>query len=84
VAPTHQLVQLNHQQHRDARVYGFVRYFLESVGVPGLAFLASIIAHFSGAQLLSLGIIGEFLTRTHHMTMERPAYRLSETTSPGN
>jgi undecaprenyl-phosphate 4-deoxy-4-formamido-L-arabinose transferase len=27
-------------------VYGFERYFFESVGVSGLAFLASIIAHF--------------------------------------
>ena len=65
-------------------VYVLVRYFLEGVAVPGFAFLASIIALFSGAQLLALGIIGEYLARMHQRTMERPAYLVSETTSPGN
>jgi len=65
-------------------VYVLVRYFLEGVAVPGFAFLASIIALFSGAQLLALGIIGEYLARMHQRTMERPAYLVCETTSPGN
>ncbi len=60
-------------------VYVLVRYFLEGVAVPGFAFLASIIALFSGAQLLALGIIGEYLARMHQRTMERPAYLVSET-----
>jgi glycosyltransferase involved in cell wall biosynthesis len=65
-------------------VYVLVRYFLEGVAVPGFAFLASIIALFSGAQLLAIGIIGEYLARMHQRTMERPAYFLSETTRPSN
>ncbi len=65
-------------------VYVLVRYFLEGAAVPGFAFLASIIALFSGAQLLALGIIGEYLARMHQRTMERPAYLVSETTSPSN
>lgn len=46
--------------------------------VPGFAFLASIIAIFSGAQLFALGIIGEYLARMHFRTMDRPTYQVSE------
>jgi len=48
--------------------------------VPGFAFLASIIAIFSGAQLFALGIIGEYLARIHFRTMDRPAYIVSDET----
>lgn len=65
-------------------VYVLVRYFLEGLAVPGFAFLASIIALFSGAQLLAIGIMGEYLARMYQSSMERPAYLLSETTRPGN
>ena len=51
--------------------------------VPGFAFLASIIAIFSGAQLLALGIIGEYLARMHFRTMERPPYAVRERTENG-
>jgi len=40
--------------------------------VPGFTFLASIIAIFSGTQLMALGIIGEYLARMHFRMMERP------------
>jgi undecaprenyl-phosphate 4-deoxy-4-formamido-L-arabinose transferase len=42
--------------------------------VPGFAFLASVIAIFSGAQLFALGIIGEYLARMHFRMMDRPPY----------
>jgi undecaprenyl-phosphate 4-deoxy-4-formamido-L-arabinose transferase len=48
--------------------------------VPGFAFLASIIAIFSGAQLFALGIIGEYLARMHFRTMDRPTYLVREVT----
>lgn len=48
--------------------------------VPGFAFLASIIAIFSGAQLFALGIMGEYLARVHFRTMDRPAYLVREDT----
>ena len=48
--------------------------------VPGFAFLASIIAIFSGAQLFALGIFGEYLSRIHFRTMDRPTYLASEDT----
>ena len=65
-------------------VYIILRYFIEGVSVPGFAFLASIISLFSGAQLLALGIIGEYLARMHQKTMDRPTYLVSETTLPAN
>lgn len=49
--------------------------------VPGFAFLASIIAIFSGAQLFALGIIGEYLARMHFRTMDRPTYLVRQVTS---
>ena len=56
-------------------------YFLYGRAVPGFSFLASIVAIFSGAQLFSLGIIGEYLARIHVRTMERPQYAIAEAVS---
>lgn len=54
------------------------RYFLEGVALPGFAFLASITIIFSGAQLATLGIIGEYLARMHFRLLDRPAYVVRE------
>ena len=54
-----------------------VRSFVEE-SVPGFPFLASIIAIFSGVQLLTLGVIGEYLGRMHGRVMDRPAYAVRE------
>ncbi len=51
-----------------------VRYLVAGSSIPGFPFLASIIAIFSGAQLFTLGIFGEYLARIHLRTMDRPAY----------
>lgn len=53
-------------------------YLINGASVPGFAFLASIVAIFSGAQLFALGIIGEYLARMHFRTMERPTYLVTE------
>lgn len=53
-----------------------VRYFVSGNTVPGFPFLASLIAIFSGAQLLTLGIIGEYLARVHVRMMDRPPYAI--------
>ncbi|MFL6451862.1 MAG: glycosyltransferase family 2 protein [Bryobacteraceae bacterium] len=55
-------------------VYVLFRYFTEGGRVPGFAFLSSMIAIFSGAQLFALGIMGEYLARMHMRTMNRPSY----------
>ena len=50
------------------------RYLTLGHSVPGFPFLASLIAIFSGAQLFSLGIIGEYLARMHVRSLEQPTY----------
>jgi glycosyltransferase involved in cell wall biosynthesis len=55
-------------------VYVLGRYLIQGGSIPGFPFLASTIAIFSGVQLLSLGIIGEYLARMHFRMMERPTY----------
>jgi undecaprenyl-phosphate 4-deoxy-4-formamido-L-arabinose transferase len=58
------------------------RYLLYGTTVPGFTFLASIIVIFSGAQLLALGIIGEYLARMHFRMMERPTYTVRKEIAP--
>ena len=55
-------------------VYVVGRYVKEGGTVPGFPFLASIIALFSGAQLLSLGMVGEYLSRMYFRSLEKPPY----------
>jgi undecaprenyl-phosphate 4-deoxy-4-formamido-L-arabinose transferase len=55
-----------------------VRTVVQGSPVPGFPFLASLIAIFSGAQLLTLGIIGEYLARVHVRVMDRPAYAVHD------
>jgi glycosyltransferase involved in cell wall biosynthesis len=55
-------------------MYVIGRYIWIGGSVPGFPFLASIITIFSGAQLFSLGIIGEYLARMHFRMMDRPPY----------
>jgi len=59
-------------------VYVISVYLVRGGSVPGFPFLASIIAIFSGAQLLALGIIGEYLARMHFRTIDRPPYVIRE------
>ncbi len=54
------------------------RYLIQGSPVQGFPFLASTIALFSGAQLLSLGIIGEYLWRMYFRVMDRPAFVVRE------
>jgi undecaprenyl-phosphate 4-deoxy-4-formamido-L-arabinose transferase len=60
------------------------RYLLYGTTQQGFPFLASIIAIFSGAQLLALGIIGEYLARMHFRMMERPTYTVREKIVPSD
>ena len=55
-----------------------IHYILYGSAVPGFAFLASIIAIFSGVQLFALGIFGEYLARMHFRSMDRPTYVIGE------
>ncbi len=64
-----------------AFMYVLLRWLLQGSAVPGFAFLASMIAIFSGTQMLALGVIGEYLARMHFRTMERPTYAVREHTA---
>lgn len=52
------------------------RYLMLGYSVAGFPFLASIIAIFSGAQLFTIGIIGEYLARMYFRSMNRPSYSI--------
>ena len=54
------------------------RYLIQGTPIPGFPFLASIIGIFSGAQLLALGVIGEYLARMHFRVMDKPSYVVRE------
>jgi undecaprenyl-phosphate 4-deoxy-4-formamido-L-arabinose transferase len=41
-------------------------------------FLATTLAIFSGAQLFTLGILGEYVARIHHRVLREPAYVIRE------
>jgi undecaprenyl-phosphate 4-deoxy-4-formamido-L-arabinose transferase len=59
-------------------IYVMVIYF--TVGsLPGFPFLAAIIALFSGTQLFTLGIFGEYLARMFDRSMDRPPYVIYQT-----
>jgi undecaprenyl-phosphate 4-deoxy-4-formamido-L-arabinose transferase len=55
-------------------IYVVARFIIQGGSIPGFPFLASIVAIFSGVQLFSLGIIGEYLARMHFRLMEKPSY----------
>lgn len=63
-------------------ILGYVLYmfFVHGHVVPGFTFLSSIIAIFSGVQLFSIGVIGEYLARMHFRLMDKPAYVVGEAT----
>lgn len=58
--------------------YVVIKFLVYPINVPGFPFLASIIIIFSGAQLMALGIIGEYVGRIYARTMDRPPYILEE------
>jgi len=54
-------------------IYVLVNYFMRGSALAGFAFLASMVALFSGAQMFALGIIGDYLARVHLRSIGRPA-----------
>jgi glycosyltransferase involved in cell wall biosynthesis len=57
-------------------VYVISRYVIQGVTVPGFTFLATVIVIFSGAQLFTLGVIGEYMARMHFRVMRQPSYSI--------
>ena len=61
-----------------ALIWVLVRPLLTGQSVPGFPFLASTIALFSGVQLFTLGVMGEYLARMHFRIMRKPTYVVAE------
>jgi polyisoprenyl-phosphate glycosyltransferase len=61
-----------------ATVYFIIRTALFGVDVPGYASLIVSVSFFAGVQLLSLGVIGEYVGRIFAEVKGRPLYILAE------
>ncbi len=59
-----------------------IRYVFGDSEVAGFTFLAASLTLFSGVQLASLGVIGEYIGRIHLRSMGRPQYVVRSTTTP--
>lgn len=51
-----------------------VQYFTGVTTVPGFTTTIAVISLFAGAQMITIGIIGEYLGRQHFRSMQRPMY----------
>ena len=58
--------------------YLILRTAIEGVDVPGYASLMVVVLFMGGLNLLTLGIIGEYLGRTYIETKSRPLYVVRE------
>ena len=56
------------------------RFFAGDTTVAGFTTIASMVALFSGAQMLAIGILGEYVGRLHSGSMGRPTYVVRERT----
>lgn len=61
-----------------ALVYVIGAYLATGRPLSIFRFLASVLAIFSGAQLFTLGILGEYVARIHHRVLREPAYVVRE------
>jgi len=58
--------------------YYWVRTMLFGVDTPGFPTLVVSIAFFAGVQLLSLGVLGEYVARIFNEVKGRPLYLIAE------
>jgi len=54
------------------------RFLFFGSEVQGFTFLAAVINFFAGAQLLGLGVVGEYLGRIHFRSMGRPNFLVAD------
>jgi len=55
-----------------------VEYFITGISVPGYATIVVGIMFFSGVQLLSIGILAEYVGRIYEEVKQRPSYLIRE------
>lgn len=59
-------------------VYFFIKSFVTNIPVTGYASLIVAVTIFAGAQLLTIGIIGEYIARVHLNINQQPQYVIKE------
>ena len=64
-------------------VYFIFEHFLRGNNVPGWATIVVSVMFFSGVQLLSIGILGEYVGRIFDEVKQRPVYLLGSETGSG-
>ncbi|WP_045383729.1 glycosyltransferase family 2 protein [Bacillus spizizenii] len=60
----------------------FVKILTNGISVPGYFTIISAVLFLGGVQLLSLGIIGEYIGRIYYETKKRPHYLIKEANIP--
>ena len=55
-----------------------VEYFVTGIAVPGYATIVVGMMFFSGIQLLSIGVLAEYVGRIYEEVKQRPAYLVSQ------
>lgn len=63
-------------------VYALCSYFFGGQYVPGWASLIISITFLGGVQLLSIGVIGEYISRINNNVRDRPLYVVDQTDIP--
>lgn len=56
------------------------KYFAGTTTVAGFTTISSLVAIFSGAQMLAIGVLGEYIGRIHGAQTGRPSYVVRERT----
>lgn len=60
-------------------IYIIVRTFVLGIDVPGYASTIAVVLFMGGIQLLSVGVLGEYMARTYMEVKQRPAFIVKET-----
>lgn len=64
-------------------VWVVIEHFYEGHPVPGYATLVASLMFFSGVQLLSIGILGEYVGRIFEEVKQRPVYVIGSESGRG-
>lgn len=86
VAPLRALTLLGMALSAVALGYGawvVAEYFFAGIAVPGYATIVVGMMLFSGIQLLSIGVLAEYVGRIYEEVKQRPAYLISERQGSG-